>query len=526
MANLSSLTHPRQSGASFAALEDEGPELALGRIHGATPIAVVDIGSNSVRLVVYERLSRSPTQLFNEKALCGLGRGVSASGKLEQEAVDQALASIRRFAALIEQMRVGRVDVLATAAVREAGNGAEFIAAVEAITGVAPTILTGREEARLSALGVISGIRNPDGICGDLGGGSLELVEVRSNEIGSGETFPLGGLALEGASGGDRGKAEKIASKALSDSKVLAHGKRRPFYAIGGTWRSLARLHMQQTGYPLRVMHHYTIDASEALEFCKMVAKHDVESLDSIEAISKSRRQLLPLGALVLAEIISAMKPSEIVMSALGLREGHLYDLMDLGQQAEDPLLVAAEEFAILRARSPRHSRELAEWTDGVFAALGIDETPEEIRLRKAGCLLADIGWRAHPEYRGLQSLNMLANAAFIGIDHPGRAFLALAIYYRHEGIGSEFTSPRLREIASPRMLERARLLGGVIRLAHMVTATMPGIIGQTHVEPRDDEVTLVLPESLAPLGGDRVLRRLRQLAKIVGKEPAIAIED
>lgn len=525
MANLSSLTDPRQSDASLIALEGEGPERAFGRIADATPVAVIDIGSNSVRLVVYERLSRSPTQLFNEKALCGLGRGVSESGRLQQQAVDQALDSIRRFAALNKQMRVGRVDVLATAAVRDAENGMDFIAAVEEITGATATILTGREEARLAALGVIAGIRAPDGICGDLGGGSLELVEVNGSEIGSGETFPLGGLALEGASGGDRSKAEKITSKALEGSKVLSSGKRRTFYAIGGTWRSLARLHMQQTGYPLRVMHHYTIEAAEALEFCKMVAKHDVESLDSIEAISKNRRQLLPLGAVVLAEIISTMKPSQVVMSALGLREGHLYDLMDADQQAEDPLIAVAEEFAILRARSPRHSRELAEWTDGVFAAMGVDETPEEARLRKAASLLADIGWRAHAEYRGLQSLNMVANAAFIGIDHPGRAFLALALYHRHEGTGAEFASPRLRELATPRLIERARLLGGAIRVAHMVTAAMPGIIQQTRMEARGNELTLIVPGNLAPLAGDRVLRRLRQLAKIIGKEPALVVE-
>lgn len=526
MANLSSLTHQRRSDASLAALEGEAREPSLGRMNGATPIAVIDIGSNSVRLVVYEQLSRAPTQLFNEKALCGLGRGVSESGKLADSSVEQALASIRRFAALNKQLGVGRVDVLATAAVRAASNGPQFIADVEEITGAGTTVLTGREEARLAALGVISGMRNPDGICGDLGGGSLELVEVSGNEVGSGETFPLGGLALEDSSGGDRQKAEKIASKALADSKVLSLGKRRVFYAIGGTWRSLARLHMQQTGYPLRVMHNYTIDGSEALEFCRMVAKHDVESLDSIDAISKNRRQLLPLGAVVLAEIIEAMKPSKIVMSALGLREGHLYDLMDIGKQAEDPLLSAAEEFSILRSRSPRHSRELADWTDGVFATLGIDEAADEIRLRKAGCLLADIGWRAHAEYRGLQSLNMIANAALIGIDHPGRAYLALAIYYRHEGIGAEFSSPRLRELASPRLIERARILGGAIRVAHMISAASPGIIPRTRTEIRGKELTLILPTELAPLAGDRVVRRLRQLAKLGGYEPAIAVED
>jgi len=491
----------------------------------ATPVAVIDIGSNSVRLVVYERLGRAPTPLFNEKALCGLGRGVTATGKLELSAVDAALASLRRFAMLNRQLGVGRVDVLATAAVRDATNGAEFIAEVETATGAEVTILSGREEARLSALGVICGIQNPDGISGDYGGGSLEVVEVSGTEFGSGETFALGGLALEEASGGDRLKAQKIAAKALASSKVLPRGKRRFFYAIGGTWRSLARLHMQQTGYPLRVMHHYTIDTAEAVEFCRMVARHDIESLDSIEAVSKNRQPLLPYGAIVLGELLSVMKPAKVVMSALGVREGHLYSMMSKGQQAEDPLLVAAEEFAILRSRSPAHSRELVQWTDAAFEAMRIDEAADEVRLRRAGCLVADIGWRAHPEYRGLQSLNMIANAALVGIDHPGRAFLALAVYYRHEGVGAEFSSPRLRELATPRLIERARVLGGAIRVAHMISAAMPGIINRTRIELRGGELTLVLPTDLAPLAGERVMRRLRQLAKLGGWEPAIAIE-
>ena len=525
MANLSSVIHPRLSDDNRPPAGNDEPEGAPGRIANSTPVAVIDIGSNSVRLVVYEHLSRAPTQLFNEKALCGLGRGVSASGKLEESAVASALESIRRFAALNKQLRVGRVDILATAAVRDAENGEAFIAAVEEITGTAATVLAGREEAQLSALGIVAGIRDPDGIAGDLGGGSLELVDVSGTELGSGETHPIGGLSLEHASGGDRSMAKKIVTKTLAESKVLTRGRRRDFYAIGGTWRSLARLHMSQTGYPLRVMHQYTIEASEAVEFCRMVGQHEVESLDSIEAISKNRRPLLPFGAILLAGVLAAMKPARIVMSALGMREGHLYDLMDQSRQAQDPLLVATEEFAILRSRSPRHSRELAAWSDGVFAAMEIDEAVDEVRLRKAACLLADIGWRAHAEYRGLQSLNMIANAALTGIDHPGRAYLALAVYYRHEGIGAEFASPRLREIATPRLIERARLLGGTIRVAHMISAAMPGIITRTRIELRGHELTLILPPDLEPLAGDRVRRRLLQLAKLGGWEAAIAIE-
>lgn len=506
------------------ALLEAVPENAPGRIYDTGPVAIVDIGSNSVRLVVYERLSRSATPLFNEKELCELARGVAASGRLHPHAIASALTALRRFRLLCSQMGVTAIHVLATAAAREADNGPDFVASVEAITGVPVTVLSGAEEARLTALGVVSGIMHPDGVAGDLGGGSLELVEVSDTHVGNGETFPLGGVRLEEAAEKSIKKAEKIAADLLSGSVVLPSGAKRSFYAIGGTWRSLARLHMRQTGYPLHVMHNYRLAPDEASEFCKMVSRRDLSSLDSIEVVSRARRTLLPYGAIVLDQIIKIMKPTEIVMSALGVREGRLFDLLDDEAKATDPLIAACEELAYLRSRSPRHVRELFPWTSDVFAALGLDETDEEQRLRRAACLLADIGWRAHPEYRGEQSLNLIAHAAFIGIDHPGRAYLALANFYRHEGLIDEQLSPRIRELGSTRIMERARALGATLRVAYLISSAMPGIVGRTRIEARGKKLTLVLPPDLSVLAGARVLRRLGHLAKLTGMEADVEI--
>jgi exopolyphosphatase/guanosine-5'-triphosphate,3'-diphosphate pyrophosphatase len=499
--------------------------LAPGRIYDTGQVAIIDIGSNSVRLVVYEGLSRSATPLFNEKELCELARGVAASGRLHPHAIASALTALRRFRLLCSHMDVAAVHVLATAAAREADNGPDFIASVEAITGAPVSLLSGTEEARLTALGVISGIEHPDGVAGDLGGGSLELIEVSGERVGNGETFPLGGVRLEDASDRSLKKAEKIAADLLSGSAVLAGGAKRSFYAIGGTWRSLARLHMRQKGYPLHVMHNYRLASDEASDFCKMVSRRDLNSLDSIEVVSRARRALLPYGALVLEQIIKTMKPSEIVMSALGVREGRLYDLLDDNEKARDPLIAACEELAYLRSRSPRHVHELFPWTSAVFEALGLDETAEERRLRHAACLLADIGWRVHPEYRGEQSLNLIAHAAFIGIDHPGRAYLALANFYRHEGLIDEQLSPRIRELGSTRIIERARALGATLRVAYLISGAMPGIVGRTRIEARGKQLTRVLPADLGALAGARVMRRLGQLAKLAGMGGGVEIE-
>jgi len=492
---------------------------------GDGPVAIVDIGSNSVRLVVYERLSRSATPLFNEKELCGLDRGMATKGRLDPQAMAEALTAIRRFAGLARQMRVTDFYVIATAAPREAANGPEFVKAVEKATGVKVDILSGKDEARLSALGVVSGFREPDGVVGDLGGGSLELVDIKRTGPGLGESFPLGGLRLEEAAEKSLKKAEKMVADALAGSKVLSAADKRPFYAIGGTWRSLARLHMRQTGYPLHVMHHYVIKPDEAADFCRMVSRRDIDALDSIEVVSRARRELLPYGAIVLEQVIRAMRPSAIVVSALGVREGLLYDLLPDEDKAADPLLAACDELAYLRSRSPGFARELPAWSEMVFRAIGLEENAEEARLRTAACLLSDINWRAHPEYRGEQSLNLIAYAAFIGIDHPGRVFIALANFYRHEGLIDEQLSPRIRVLASTRLMERARALGATLRVASLISASMAGVIGRTRVEVRGKALALVLPTELAELGGARVQRRFAQVAKIAGLEPAIVSE-
>src|SRR5277367_6286767 len=216
---------------------------AQGRIDNGPPVAVVDIGSNSVRLVVYEGLTRSLTPIFNEKVLAGLGREVLSTGLLAEDAVDKALSALVRFRALARAMRVGKQFAIATAACRDANNGREFIARAEKVIGVPITIVSGKREAELSALGVTSGFHKPDGIVGDLGGGSLELTDVHGARIKSGLTLPLGGLALQDLSSKSMSKAEKITKDALAGVDLLKHGRGRDFYAVGGTWRSLTRLH-------------------------------------------------------------------------------------------------------------------------------------------------------------------------------------------------------------------------------------------------------------------------------------------
>ncbi len=488
----------------------------------AEPAAVVDIGSNSVRLVAYEGLTRAPTPIFNEKVLCGLGRGVAKTGKLPEDGVRQALQALARFRTLIDLMGIRNVYVLATAAARDAKNGKAFIADAQAIIGTPVELISGQREARLSAMGVVAGFYKPDGIVGDLGGGSLELIDVHGHKLGKGTSVQLGGLALTDASGGSLKKAEKIVRDSLASARIDGH--KRDFFAVGGTWRALARLHMRQVGYPLNVSHGYVLTAREAIDFCRMVQRAAPDTLVAIETVSAARRPLLAYGALVMEQVLKKSGADRVVFSAMGVREGLLYELLDDKDRKRDPLIGAAEELNILRSRSPQHGHELADWTDKLVSSTHLDESTEDKRLREAACLLADIGWRAHPDYRGEQSLNIIAHAAFAGVDHPGRAFVALAVFYRHVGLADDEASPRLREIASTRLLERARILGAAMRVAYIISAAMPGVLRRTPLRVSDKKLVLSLPPELAALNSDRLGNRLRQLGRLLGTEASVEI--
>lgn len=502
-------------------------ERSQGRLQDRRPISVIDIGSNSIRLVIYEGLARSPTIFFNEKMLAGLGRGIVSTGKLDPEAVTRSIEEFRRFRALSDQAGATELHVVATAAAREAKNGPDFIERAERILDTNIKVLSGREEAHYSALGVISGFHRPDGIAGDLGGGSLELVDIEGERIGDGITLPLGGLRLQDMAKGSLTAAARIAREEVGKAKLLKAGKGRVFYAVGGTWRNLARLHMNATGYPLGVMHHYEMGVEESAGFLAKVASGEVESIPGIQAVSKNRRALLAYGAMVLREIVDRMKPSKIVVSAQGVREGYLYSRLARAEQKQDPLISACEELALLRARSVDHAHELVEWTGKTFELLGVDETEDEARYRAAACLLADIGWRAHPEYRGSQSLNIIAHASFIGVDHPGRAYIALVGLYRHEGVFNEdAVGDTMRRLAPPRYHERARLLAALLRVVYMFSAAMPGVIPRLKWEKRGiDTLALVIPADLVGLYGERPIGRLSHVARLTSRKLELAVE-
>lgn len=497
------------------------PVFRIGPIVPSRPgrVGVIDIGSNSIRLVVYDRVNRSPVLIFNEKVMCGLGRALTQTGKLAPDGVTQAVDNLARFTRLLEGMAVDRVDVLATAAVREAADGADFVAEVERRCGLPITIISGVEEGRLSALGVISGIRDVDGVMGDLGGGSLELVGLDSGIIGEQVTLPLGPFRLMDESGA-RKEARSVVQDMLAAQGWLGRYAGRSFYPVGGAWRAIAKLFMERENHPLHIIHQYTVPTGVMADFVGLVAKQSKGALSGA-SVSRRRVEMLPMAALVLEGVLKALKPSRIVFSALGLREGHLYDLLSPEDQARDPLIFAAAEIA-RRLDRFGHAEMVADWTRSVFP----DETADEARLRQAAGLLSDIGWFEHPDYRAEHAWLRVLRMPVAGLDHAERVFLAAAVYVRYGGdLGDALTGPVLA-LLTDASRSRALTLGQTLRLAHTLTGGATSLLERISLAVSGDVLVLTLPADQEALTGVVVERRLDALARAIGKPGRVVVEE
>ena len=483
-----------------------------------SPVAVVDIGSNSIRLVVYECAERTPTPVFNEKVLCGLARGLNTTGKLSVEGVQMALASLARFRALTDAMGVGRIDVVGTAAVRDAGNGREFADLVRDRCNFQVRILSGEEEARLSALGVLSGIPEADGLMGDLGGGSVELVRVGDGETGTHVTLPLGPLRLMDAADGNFAKARKIIDKELADLAWLVEAKGKRFYPVGGAWRAMARVHMAHSGYPLHVIHQYTIRAKAMLDFARLVSALGPNTLRKTPGVSRQRAEGIPYAAYLMQRLVEVTGVQDVVFSAFGLREGCLYDRLSPADRRIDPLLFACRREAERAGRATANGEFLFNWMSPLFPG----ETPRQQRLRLAACHLADIGWSEHPDYRAEMVFDRILRHSTVGTDHPGRVFMALAVASRHSMLKKDMIRQASGTLLSEEDETRARSIGLAMRLGYAFSGGVIALLEQMRLRRDADKVTLSLPEHADILVGDVVERRFHALARLLSCDAAI----
>ncbi len=456
--------------------------------------------------------------------MCGLGRFLNSTRRLNPASMPEALSSLVRFRKLADICGVRERDIhpFATAAMRWAEDGADFLAKAEKACGLAIKVIGNAEEAELAATGVLAGFLNPSGIVGDLGGGSLELVRLRAGAFEHKVSLPLGSLALVDKTKGEKTEAAMLIEEGLASLPWLAEARGESFFAVGGTWRALAKVHMRQTGYPLTAVHGYRLDARKALQVTARYANSSPASIARLDGMPAGREETLPLGAQLLNAIVRKMQPDEVAFSAFGVREGTIYGLLSEAERNEDPLLSACEDVARRRSRSFEHAKELIGWTDPLFPEPC--ETPEERRLRRAACLLSDISWRAHPDYRGEQSAALIAQSSFVGVDHPGRAFLALCVYHRYERKLSGELLPKLAAMMPRHHQKRALVIGQAVRLAHTLSAGQKGVLPQTALAYEEGNLVLTLPQKLEALDGEQLRRRVRSVARELSLLPEVRI--
>ena len=482
-------------------------------------IAVVDIGSNSIRLVVFDGLKRAPFPLFNEKVMCGLGRGLERTGTLDPEGVTSAIDNLGRFVILAQVMGAKRIDLLATAAVRDANNGKEFVRNVEKVCGQSVQTLSGEEEARLSAMGVLMGMPSAIGVMGDLGGGSLELVRLHGGKLGSHATMPLGPLRLAEAAGEDMSKAASLVDAALQPLSWLRELKGETFYPVGGAWRTLARIYMEQSGYPLHVIQEYTVQRRDLEEMARLIAGMGRKSLARLANVARRRLEALPYAATVLERVLKTVRPAAVAFSAFGLREGHVYDLLPAAERQRDPLLAMASDLAGVLGRSADSRPDLEAWTRPLFGG----ESEAQLRLRRAVCELSDFGWREHPDYRADHALRQALHLPFYGVDHRGRCFLALALHARYGGEAEDGMAKLPHGLIDADSSDRAIVLGLALRLAYALTGGAAELLSHAHLELTKDLLTLKIEPKWRILAGDAVQRRIDALGKALKRETAIA---
>jgi len=484
-------------------------------------LAVIDIGSNSVRLVVFSGLDRVPSAVFNEKVMVGLGVSVEETGSMSEKSVEVALSTLRRFRSLCDQMEVAEVYVVATAAVRDAKNGASFVSTVKEQCNFDIEVLEGGEEAELAGLGVLSGDPIATGIVGDLGGGSLELARVKDGVVLDTISLPIGPLRLKSRFGSERRDIKKFLRESFEAIEWLAQCHGQNFYLVGGAWRNLAKLMMREQSRPLHVLHGFKSSKSDMTAYCKRLSKLESTDIPFGGSVPPRRREIIPTAALMLLELIYATKPKEVIASGYGLREGLLFKKLKSDEQDQDPFLFSCQVLAYERSRFAEHASVIFEWTRPLIKSHSKDPDLRD-RLQYAVCLLSDIAWRGHPDFRAEKAVEAVLHGNFVGVSHSDRAYIAVAL---NQAYGASIDVPHIAPILPLLEIEEvmdARVMGAALRLAQRLSGGTVKILTVSKLRLSKTKLYLGIPQEYEDTANDVVLRRVRKLAQLVGRKAKI----
>jgi len=476
--------------------------------HDLSRVGVVDIGSNSVRLVVFDGAARSPAYFYNEKIMCALGAGLGETGHLNPEGKLRALSALRRFQLLADGMHLPPLTAVATAAMREATDGPAFCEEIMEKTGLDIQVITGEEEARFSAQGVLLGWPEANGLVCDIGGSSMELAEGHQGRVGHCVTSPLGPLKLQGIKGGKKAVREHIAA-VIGDLVGKLGKENKRLYLVGGSWRAFGRLDMERRNYPLHVLHEYRMSPKSARATVRWIADSNIEQLRHRTGTSEARMSLVPLASDVLFQLIKQFKPREIALSSYGIREGMLYQEMPEDLRHRDPLIDACRFAEAKDARLPGFGRILNQFINPLFAT----ESAARKRMILAACLLHDVTWRAHPDYRAEVCFDNATRANLGGLTHTERIWLGLALLHRYKNSRDGSRFGELFALLSADEIRSAEAVGKAMRFGAMFSVDSPDKVASLDWRPKKKVLTLTLSERGMGLFGEVASSRFSTLA-------------
>ena len=472
--------------------------------------AVIDIGSNTVRMVIYGGPRRAPVVWLNEKVTAKLGRDLAETGCIPEKALDLARRGLARFAAILEDVGITDVQCVATAAVRDAKNGSDVVADAQAL-GLTVQVLSGEDEAITSAYGVIGAFPGAQGVVADLGGGSLELVAIGDGEASHGVSLPLGTLRLPALrENGDKAFRQAIEEDLIEAGWATEHPG--PLYMVGGTWRAMANYAMHKADYPLTDPHAFTLSVDEADKIARKISDSAPEELSAIRGISKSRAASLPDAAAMLRPVLAKLQPDGLVFSSWGLREGVLFrQLGDVARQ-QDPLLAAVAQFTEPRGSSLTNATQIAGWTAATANGSGSGSE----RLRLAATMMAMAAARLEPNMRLDHCFDWAMHKRWIGLDHEGRAMIGAAL---RGACGKPEATSDLKTLATEESLRDAAGWGLAIRLCRRIGAGSRLSLLTSKLRLRDDTLELWIDPERAQLVSDGVESDLKNLANWLGHE-------
>ena len=473
-------------------------------------VAVIDIGSNSVRLVIYGKNGAYPSPLFDERSNCQLGAGLESTGEIATDRIADALTKIARFAEVIRAMQVDTVYPVATAAVRRASNGDAFKIPAEAILGQPIQVLSQQEEATYVSRGLTLNIPKASGLVADLGGGSIEIVELKKGGVLNSISLNYGHLSTAD---------EAEIAAALGAIDWIKRAKAKQLFGVGGSFRALGSAFFVHEKYPLPVLHGTKIGSDKVLALCDGFTA----AVPDLDGVPLARRQTMPMAGKIIRSLVHMSGVKRLVVSGTSIRDGVIAINELKPEQRADFLVAISQEIALATGRFAGASDALKNFV----LPLALVGSKASQRLINVACNLADICWHEHSDLRGDIAARRVLGLPVNCMTHKERVWLSVALYHRYVGLKRNKPRPRgLDSLLGRRHVIEATTIGLALRFALIFSAGTTTHLNHIRLECLPGKIRLHIAATARDLFDSACQRRLNALAASAKSDAEVVFDS